>query len=56
MNLDASKEFGFEGMIYHLKENFATRKYPIRMVEKLILFFNQLLHPAPTQYWPTELE
>ncbi len=56
INLDASKEFGFGLMIYHLKKNLATGDYPARKVVEPILFLSQLLNPAETRYWPTELE
>ena len=56
IDLDASKEFGFGAMIYHLKGNLATGDYPARKAVEPILFLSQLLNPAETRYWPTELE
>ena len=38
INLDASKEFGFGAMIYHLKGNLAIREYPAKKVVEFILF------------------
>ncbi len=56
IDLDASKKFGFGAMIYHLKVNLAKGKYLARKAVEPILFLTQLLHPAETHYWPTELE
>ena len=56
IDLDASKEFGFGVMIYHLKGNLAKGEYPARKAVEPILFLSRLLHPTETCYWPTELE
>ncbi len=56
IDLDASKEFGFGAMIYHLKGNLATGDYLARKAVEPILFLSRLLNPAETRYWPTELE
>lgn len=56
IDLDVSKKFQFDIMIYYLKRNLAKGKYPVRKMVKLILFLSQLLHSIKTCYWPIELE
>lgn len=56
INLDASKEFEFGVIIYHLKRNLTKKEYFARKVVEPILFLNQLLHPTETCYWPIKLE
>jgi hypothetical protein len=58
IDLDASKEFGFGAMVYHVKDD-DTRdltKYPPKTAIQPILFLSRLLSSAETRYWPTELE
>ncbi len=59
IDLDASKEFGFGAMIYHVDEKAHTgmnTAYPARNTIQPIMFLSRLLKSAETRYWPTELE
>lgn len=58
VDLDASKEFGFGAMVYHVKPSAAWdgNGYPPRKAIEPILFLSRLLGDAETRYWPTELE
>ena len=40
IDLDISTKFGFDTMIYHLKENLIIGEYLARKAVKLILFLN----------------
>ena len=61
IDLDASKEFGFGVMIFHVKDEAATTtssgsKWPARTSMQPIMFLSRLLTTAESNYWPTELE
>ena len=61
VDLDASKEFDFDVMIYHVKENwlrkiFSKVEYSSRATIESILFLNRLLILVETRYWLTKLE
>lgn len=61
VDLDASKEFGFGAMVYHVKDyavypRGGTIPYPPKKRIQPIMFLSRLLRPAETRYWPTELE
>lgn len=56
IDLDASKEFGFGAMVYHLKKNLTIGNYLARKAVEPILFLSRLLNLAKTWYWPIELE
>ena len=58
MDLDASKEFGFGMMVFHVKSNAqdSKSKWPSRVETQPILFLSRLLTTAERNYWPTELE
>ena len=58
IDLDASKDFGFGAMVYHVLGNQDVPKngYPQRSKIRPILFLSRLLKDAETRYWPTELE
>lgn len=55
INLDASKEWGFGAMIYHIV-GILKGLYPDRNQVRPILFLSRLLKDAETRYWPTEIE
>ena len=58
IDLDGSKEFGFEAMAYHSKrrdDNEARESLKKTEVEP-ILFLSKLLNEAENRYWLTELE
>ena len=50
IDLDASKEFGFGAMIYHLKGNLAKGEHPARKAVEPILFLSQLVYLMETYY------
>ena len=58
IDLDASKEFGFGAVVFHVKDNERTQegKWPTRSTMQPILFLSRLLTSAEQNYWPTELE
>ena len=56
IDLDASKDFGFGAMIYHVVGDVLKDAYPLRSKIRPILFLSRLLRDAETRYWPTELE
>ena len=57
VDLDASKDFGFGAMVYHVFGNDPGRNgYPQKSQIRPILFLSRLLKDAETRYWPTELE
>ena len=60
IDLDASKEFGFSVIIFHVKENVTDEipagKWPTRSQIQPIMFLSRLLTDAEKNYWPTELE
>ena len=58
INLNASKAFGFGAMVYHNRDTSAqnTGALPKKTFIETILFLNQLLMDAETQYWPMELK
>lgn len=58
VDLDASKEFGFGAVIFHVKENkkIEPGKWPSRADMEPIMFLSRLLTSAEKNYWPTELE
>lgn len=57
IDLDASKDFDFGGMVYHVTgDNVLKDAYPLRSRIRPILFLSRLLKDAETRYWPTELE
>ncbi len=57
IDLDASKDFGFGAMVYHVAGTIkAGEAYPRRSQIRPILFLSRLLKDAETRYWPTELE
>ena len=55
INLNESKRYGFEVIIYHVKGDPQESAFP-RTNIKLIMFLFKLLNPAEFRYWPTELE
>jgi hypothetical protein len=60
IDLDASKQYGFGVMIYHMKDDEGepldhTAKGNYQRVQP-ILFLSKILTDAETRYWPTELE
>ena len=55
VNLDESKIFDFEAMIYHVK-NWNEKNYSKRFQIQPILFSSRLLISAETRYWFIELE
>ena len=57
INLDASKDFGFGAIVYHIIGSIKEGEtYPRRSQIRPILFLSRLLKDAETRYWPTELE
>ena len=61
VDLDASKEFDFDAMIYHVKEiwlrkTFSKAEYSSRIAIESILFLSRLLTLVETRYWSIELE
>ena len=59
IDLDASKEFGFGAMVFHVKapnKDLDKSKWPSRNDSELIMFLFRLLTAAEKNYWPTELE
>ena len=54
IDLDASKEWGFAAMIYHVK-NDPDGDFSRTDVQP-ILFLSKMLNQAEQNYWPTELE
>ena len=60
IDLDASKEFGFGAMVFHVKtdgkRDANKSKWPSRAEAEPIMFLSRLLTSAERNYWPTELE
>ena len=57
IDLDASKEFGFGAMVFHVKDDAKNfDKWPSRSDAEPIMFLSRLLTSAEKNYWPTELE
>ena len=61
VDLDTSKEFDFDVIIYHVKESwlrktFSKVEYSSREAIESILFLNRLLILVETRYWLIELE
>ena len=57
IDLDASKEFGFGAIVFHVKEDMKMDgKWPARAAIEPVIFLSRLLTPAEKNYWPTELE
>ena len=57
IDLDASKEFGFGAVVFHVKRDAKFDKgWPSRMDVEPIMFLSRLLAQAERNYWPTELE
>lgn len=58
IDLDASKEFGFDAVIFHTnEENELTEgTWPLRTSIRPLIFLSRLLSPAESHYWPTKLE
>lgn len=58
IDLDASKEFGFEAVVFHTSSNekLPEGKWPSRFSLQPILFLSRLLTLAEKNYWPIELE
>ena len=58
VNLDASKKFDFDVMIYHVKifVNWDKKDYLFKKIIEFILFLNRLLILAETRYWSIELK
>ena len=57
VNLDASKKFEFEAIIYHVAEDKVKFEYYLsRFVIKSMLFLSRLLNSTKTRYWLIELE
>ena len=54
IDLDASKEWGFAAMIYHVVDD-PEESFPRTAVQP-ILFLSKMLNQAEQNYWPTELE
>lgn len=50
INLDASKEFGFGAIVYHIKGQVQAEAYPTRSQLQPILFLSRLLKDAETRY------
>ena len=56
IDLDASKEWGFAAMMYHVaKDPEKDDSFPRTDVQP-ILFLSKMLNQAEKNYWPTELE
>ncbi|KAI0998999.1 hypothetical protein K3495_g9197 [Podosphaera aphanis] len=59
VDIDASKEFGFAGVIYHIRENNTVvkpTKCPSEKKMQPILFLSRAATSAERNYWSTELE
>ena len=56
IDLDASKEFGFGIIIFHVKEGTPIDRWPQRTSVQPIIFLSRLLLLAEQNYWPTKLE
>lgn len=58
IDLDASNEFGFGAMIFHIAANEALPegRWPSTTSVQPIFFLSRLLTSAERNYWPTELE
>ena len=56
IDLDASKEFGFGAVLFHVKDDADDAKWPARTAMQPIMFLSRLLTDAEKNYWPTELE
>ena len=57
IDLDASKEFGFGIIIFHIKDDtIILDKWLARTSIELIMFLSRLLTTAEANYWPIELE
>lgn len=58
IDLNASKEFGFGAVIFHInEENELTEgTWPLKTSIRSLIFLSRLLSPAESHYWPTELE
>jgi hypothetical protein len=55
VDIDASKEYGYGVIVYHLKDKGASTTTASNAVQP-ILFLSKMLTPAEKNYWPTELE
>ena len=57
VDLDASKKFDFDAIIYHVKLiNWNDIEYSSRKIIQSIMFLSRLLASAKTRYWLTELK
>lgn len=64
MNVDASKKYGFESIVYHVERDpeISTVLSDGKVMEfsrtriQSVLFLSKLLSTAKQNYWPTELE
>jgi len=58
IDLDASKEFRFGVVVFHLKKDFVISigKWPTRTQIEPIMFLSRSLTQAERNFWPTELE
>lgn len=56
IDVDASKESGIGGMLYHTKKKYEDSKYPPRVDMEPTMFLSRMLSTAESHYWPTELE
>lgn len=58
IDLDASKEFGFGAVIFHIAIDKAlpNRRWPSKSFFQLIYFFSRLLIAAEKNYWLTKLK
>ena len=55
-DLNAFKEWGFEAMIYHIKENPDSGQIFNWKNVQFILYLSKLLNKTEQNYWPIELE
>lgn len=56
IDLDASKEWGFATMIYHVAKDPGDQESFPRTDVQPIMFLSKMLNQAEQNYWPTELE
>ena len=59
IDLDASKEWGFAAMVYHIAGNELSLRIDVPCTDVLvqpILFLSKRLNQAEKNYWPMELE
>ena len=59
LDLDASKEFGFGAMLFHVRQGekeVPEGKWPRRSTIEPRFFLSRLLSAAEKNFWPTELE